>query len=61
MPTPDEGWVALPSKYHFVRMGRTLCRRWKYYGSIFFNDKLVNQRECCKNCFKRREEEAGIK
>lgn len=46
-----EGWVWLvnSTKWHYMRNGQSLCRRWGYFGSTYEqgND---NSSDNCKTC-----------
>lgn len=57
---PKEGWKWLTNstKWHYFRDGRSLCRRWMTFGTIFEQGNN-NSPDNCKACIKALEKEAG--
>ncbi len=60
----NEGWISgLGEKYHYIREGRSLCRRWAYLGlnAHLQADTGKPNSGDCKTCAKlvAKEREAG--
>ena len=56
--TAAEGWVHFlnATKWHYVREGRSLCRRWGYLGRAF-EPEDVESPDNCRECWRRRQKE----
>ena len=52
----EEGWVSLLNspKWHYIRDGMSLCRKWVYFGKEFSDCDAPNTPTDCKTCRKKR-------
>jgi len=59
-----EGWASgLGSKYHYIREGRSLCRRWLWIASndLLDDDTGTTNKGDCKTCARLMERERNPK